>query len=76
VTLKAKDASLLRRRHPCVTRRRRRQESAAPGRVLSDLGVLVPAGGRVGQLTVRLDRVYFDTERHNLLLNDTCSPTA
>ena len=39
VTLKAKDASLLHRRHPCVTRRRRRQESAAPGRVLSDLGV-------------------------------------
>ena len=30
-------------------------------------GGLVPAGGRVGQLTVRLDSVYFDTEQHDLL---------
>jgi len=30
-------------------------------------GGLVPAGGRLGQLTVRLDSVYFDTEQHDLL---------
>ena len=71
MTLKAKDASFLHRRHPCVTRRRRRQESAAPGRVLSDLGVWsLRVVAWSSQLTVRLDSVYFGTELHDL------SPTA
>jgi len=40
---------------------------AAAGWVLPDLRDLVPVGGRVEQLTVQWDSVYFDTEQHDLL---------
>ena len=40
---------------------------AAAGWVLPDLRDLVPERGRVEQLTVRWDSVYFETEQHDLL---------
>ena len=48
-------------------RERGNKYDAVVGWVLPELRDLVPDGGRVEQETVRVDSVYFDTERHDLL---------
>ena len=39
---------------------------AAADVVLPDLAALVPDGGRIDRVALRLDSVYFDTETHYL----------
>jgi len=70
VNLQAKYASLLHRRHPLPDPTTPTPGECRPRLRVAGPGGLVPAGGRVEQLTVRLDSVYFGTELHDL------SPTA